>query len=76
MCSQSSRLSTNRRYAGSARWATKPPHAFLVQELFFRYGGINAESTEYRKAAANRVGVTVPEKIPLREFDKSQYFRQ
>lgn len=46
------------------------------QVLFFRYGGLNAESTEYRTAAANRVGVTIPEKIPLREFDKSQYFRQ
>jgi hypothetical protein len=46
------------------------------QELFFRYGGISAESGEYRHAAANRVGVTIPEKIPLREFDKSKYFRQ
>ena len=50
--------------------------ASLVQDLFYRYGGLASESPEYRKAAANRVGVTIPDKIPLREFDHSHYQRQ
>lgn len=46
------------------------------QDLFYRYGGLAQESPQYRKAAATRVGVTIPEKVPLREFDHSHYHRQ
>jgi hypothetical protein len=40
-----------------------------LQDLFYRYGGLALDSKEYRKAAATRVGVTIPDRIPLREFD-------
>lgn len=43
------------------------------QELFFRYGGVDQDSTEYRTAAAHRVGLAIPEQVPIREFDKSKY---
>ena len=46
------------------------------QDLFYRYGGLAQESPQCRKAAATRVGVTIPEKVPLREFDHSHYHRQ
>ena len=41
------------------------------QRLLERYAGVDIDSKEYRKAAAQRVGLSMPDKVPLRAVDAS-----
>lgn len=40
-----------------------------MQKLLSQHGQIDIDSQEYREAAAQRVGVKIPDRLPLREVD-------
>lgn len=40
-----------------------------MQRLLEAYAGVEVDSSEYRKAAARRVGLTIPERVPLSVSD-------
>lgn len=50
--------------------------ALAVKEqksLYYKYGGADADSREYREAAARRVGVELPQRpLPIKESDFSR----